>query len=92
MSLSLLPPELHGIILEYLCPTEDLDVLLVLNTKFKNLIEWTKSLEITTRQFIVSCWYNVTRVNGKYHRCDERLRAATADSHSNLTMEINNGA
>lgn len=64
-TISSLPQELHGIILTYLCPTEDPDVVLVLNTKFKNsLDEWTKSLEITTDQYV----YQITRVNNKIHK------------------------
>lgn len=74
MSLMLLPPELHGIILTYLCPTEDVHVLHVLNTKFKNsLVEWTKSLEITTYERLFGPHgRKVTQVNNKYHRTDDK--------------------
>lgn len=69
--LSLLPQELRGIILAYLCPTEDVDALHVLHTKFKNsLVDWTKSLEITTYDIFWKC--KLTRVNGKLHRCDDK--------------------
>lgn len=73
-SLTILPPELHGVILTYLCPLKDHQVLQVLNTKFKNsLNEWTKSLEITTRELLYQTfWCNMTRVNNCLHRTDDK--------------------
>lgn len=69
--LTFLLPELHEIILSYMCPTEDVDVLHALDTKFKkSLIKWTKSLEITTNELFGGKLCRVTRVNKKLHRAE----------------------
>lgn len=65
----LLPNDLHGVILAYLCPLENPYILPLFHTKFKNsLVEWTTSVQITT--FEQKTLSLITRVNGVVHRVD----------------------
>lgn len=90
-SASLLP-ELQGIVLSYLCPTDDPDAVFMLNTKFKTLSDWSKSLEVTTNEIMWNFLCKVTRVNGKIHRSSDDKRYFNGKFHNdNPALEFADG-